>query len=527
MSRKKQHLPHTLDEYIKAIIKELEVVTAISGWRRGEVYDDFLEALYYTLRAEPDHERALAAHEPFPTPPEDEARAFGRLRHRYGKHWPEIHTQFAHAMGWVRMATAMGMIDVLGPVFEQWGAVNVDAGQFFTPPDVAELLVRIVADPMQSAVVLSPDGVPLAEGVGMMLAQSIEAAIAARPLAALMAFFGQAFRATASTHARLVDAAASLLELDRAFARRLDAVCAESVEAFMILTLGEAQGRRPDEGQRPLDHAVASLLDVMDPLGRNMRQLVTLSPSAQILHLWIWTLRMDDRARQHWLLGAIARIIGADADLAERLSQAITDAPELRHIAPGRWDLDVVSDGERHWLVEQVIFHAYAAFEPVGCYDPAAGACTLLLHMAKLLAEQGYRYAVDLGFIRFYGQEKDHRVWQMGASNVMLHGLNGHRLKISHARTVGAIQLLKRGRTALLDRLPADAGEEQIVETARLLCQVDLSIRAYQDGEARDQMLFIAPDRYQRALAEVRSALAGRRTNVVTLEPPALIEAAA
>jgi hypothetical protein len=44
-----------------------------------------------------------------------------------------------------------------------------------------------------------------------------------------MAFFGQAFRATASTHARLVDAAASLLELDRAFARRLDAVCAESV----------------------------------------------------------------------------------------------------------------------------------------------------------------------------------------------------------------------------------------------------------------------------------------------------------
>ncbi len=128
MSRKKQHLPHTLDEYIKAIIKELEVVTAISGWHHGEVYDDFLEALYYTLRAEPDHERALAAHEPFPTPTEDEARAFGRLRHRYGKHWPEVHTQFAHAMGWVRMATAMGMIDVLGPVFEQWGAVNVDAG---------------------------------------------------------------------------------------------------------------------------------------------------------------------------------------------------------------------------------------------------------------------------------------------------------------------------------------------------------------------------------------------------------------
>ena len=36
------------------------------------------------------------------------------------------------------------------------------------------------------AVVLSPDGVPLDEGVGTVLAQHIEAAIAARPMAALM-----------------------------------------------------------------------------------------------------------------------------------------------------------------------------------------------------------------------------------------------------------------------------------------------------------------------------------------------------
>lgn len=36
-----------------------------------------------------------------------------------------------------------------------------------------------------------------------------------------------------------------------------------------------------------------------------------------------------------------------------------------------------------------------------------------------------------------------------------------------------------------------------------------------------------SPDRYERALAEVHSALAGRRANVITLEPPALIEAAA
>ena len=526
MSRRKQHLPHTLDEHIKAVIKALEVVTAISGWRRGEVYDDFLAALYFTLRAEPDHERALAAHEPPPAPPEDEAQAFARFRHRYGRHWPEIHTQFAHAMCWVRMATTMGMIDVLGPVFEQWGAVNVDAGQFFTPPDVSKLLVRVVADPMP-AVVLSPDGVPLDEGVGTVLAQHIESAIAARPMAALMAFFGQAFRAADATHARLVDAAADLLELDRVFARRLDAVCAESVEAFMILTLGEAQGQRPEEGSVPLHHAVASLVDAQDPLGRELRQLVTLSPSAQILHLWVWALRIDDRSRQHWLLAAIARIIDADTDLAERLSITIADAPHLRRITSARWDLDAVSAPERRWMVEQVIYHAYAAFEPVSCYDPAAGACTLLLHMAELLAEQGYRYAIDLAFICFYGQEKDYRVWQMGASNVMLYGLNGHRLKIARARAVGAIQLLQRGRAALLDSMPPDAGEEQIAETARRFCQVDLSIHAYEDGEARDQKLTVTPDRDERALAEVRSVLAGRRAEPVTLEPAALIKAAA
>ena len=526
MSTKKQRLPHTLDEYIKAIIKELEVVTAISGWRRGEVFDDFLEALYYTLRAEPDHVRAQAAHEPAPAPPEEEARAFTRLRQRYGKHWEEVHTQFARAMGWVRMATAMGMIDVLGPVYERWGAVNVDAGQFFTPPDVSKLLVRVVADPMP-AVVLSTDGVPLDEGVGTVLAQHIEAAIAARPMAALMAFFGQAFRAASAAHARLVDAAATLLELDRAFARRLDAICAESVEAFMILTLGEAQGQRPDEGALPLHHAVAGFVDAWDALGRDLRQLVTLSPSAQILHLWIWALNTENPVRQHWLLAAIARIIEVDADLAERLSTAIADAPDLRRIAIARWDLDAVSEGERRWMVEQVIYHAYTAFQPVGCYDPAAGACTLLLHMAELLAQQGYRYAIDLGLISFFGQEKDYRVWMMGSANCMLHGLNGHRLKVARARAVGAIQLLQRGRAALLDGVPADAGEEQIAEIARMICQVDLSIRAYEDGDARDQKLTVTPDRYERALAEVRSVLAGRRTEPVILEPAALIKAAA
>ena len=295
----------------------------------------------------------------------------------------------------------------------------------------------------------------------------------------------------------------------------------------MILTLGEAQGQRPDEGALPLHHAVAGFVDARDVLGRDLRQLVTLSPSAQILHLWVWALHTEDPARQHWLLAAIARIIEVDADLAERLSTAIADAPDLRRIAIARWDLDAVSEGERRWMVEQVIYHAYTAFQPVGCYDPAAGACTLLLHMAELLAEQGYRYAIDLNFIRFFGQERDRRVWQMGASNMMLHGLNGHRLKIARARVVGAIQLLQRGRAALLNNLPADAGEEQIAETARLLCQVDLSIRAYEDGDPRNQALSIAPERYERALAEVRSVLAGQRAEAATLEPAALIKAAA
>jgi len=295
----------------------------------------------------------------------------------------------------------------------------------------------------------------------------------------------------------------------------------------MILTLGEAQGQRPDDGVLPLHHAVAGFVDAWDALGRDLRQLVTLSPSAQILHQWIWVLNTDAPARQHWLLAAIARIIDADADLAERLSTAIADAPDLRRIAIGRWNLDAVSEGERRWMVEQVMYHAYTAFEPVGCYDPAAGACTLLLHMAELLAEQGYRYAIDLGFIRFYGQEVDYRVWQMGASNIMLHGLNGHRLKVARARALGTIQLLQRGRAALLDGVPMDADEEQIAETARMLCQVDLSIRAYEDGDARDQVLSITPDRYVRALAEVRSVRAGRRAEPDTLEPVALIKAAA
>ena len=107
----------TVEGYARAIIKDLEVVVACSGWRAHEVFEDWLELVYFTLQRAPEHIRARAAHLPAPPDPPIIAQAFARARLRYGRHWHRVQTQFSRALALAQLAAQDGIIDVVGPIW--------------------------------------------------------------------------------------------------------------------------------------------------------------------------------------------------------------------------------------------------------------------------------------------------------------------------------------------------------------------------------------------------------------------------
>lgn len=123
------------------IIKHLEVLATSSG-SRWQIFDDFVELCYHTLRMLPRHAESVFSGGGLVVDDDEAAAVFARVYERYGA--AEAQTQFARAFSLVIQSERYH--DPFGTVFEEWELTSDDAGQFFTPEELCRLMARSVAE---------------------------------------------------------------------------------------------------------------------------------------------------------------------------------------------------------------------------------------------------------------------------------------------------------------------------------------------------------------------------------------------
>jgi hypothetical protein len=162
--KKRAGAPFERRDFPKEIIRRLEQITAISGRRNGQVYEDFLFLSEATLAALPEQVKAVGTTGDFGEDPPETAETFARIRGNYDSDWlgadrcERIWQYFAEAFGLLLEATAPGLWgqpnsldiagplsgpDILGYIYQTW--VNGGGGnaEIYTPWPVARLLAEL------------------------------------------------------------------------------------------------------------------------------------------------------------------------------------------------------------------------------------------------------------------------------------------------------------------------------------------------------------------------------------------------
>lgn len=144
MSKKQAELPSRPREVSTAIAREMRNIS-ICVSHPADVYRDWMEICYQTLRAIPRH-LASALETGNPAEDDDEARAcWERFRDKYkSEDFERFSRAFAMLMSgfdgfWGGDIEAA---EIVGYVYEELGA-NVHAGQFFTPSSIAKLMAEM------------------------------------------------------------------------------------------------------------------------------------------------------------------------------------------------------------------------------------------------------------------------------------------------------------------------------------------------------------------------------------------------
>ncbi|MGC4098947.1 MAG: N-6 DNA methylase [Nitrospira sp.] len=100
--------------------------------------------------------------------------------------------------------------------------------------------------------------------------------------------------------------------------------------------------------------------------------------------------------------------------------------------------------------------------EPLRIQDPACGSGVMLLSAAAEFP----RWAIDYGFVRFYGMGIDLTCARMATINMMLYGINGYSIKCALAMSNSEIQSLPTPYSGhyLKAKVAHEAGDEATVE---------------------------------------------------------------
>jgi hypothetical protein len=157
MSRKKKEMPMytAASDYSKNIIKCLEWISALSGFRPYQVFDDWLRMTEATLERLPAHLESAARTGQLAQDTPEAAEFFSQVHSRYKDRFDEAWELFGDAFGILLESTALGLNnsmwestimgpDVIGNAYMQYA--NTDPSwqaQYFTPWNVAVCMARI------------------------------------------------------------------------------------------------------------------------------------------------------------------------------------------------------------------------------------------------------------------------------------------------------------------------------------------------------------------------------------------------
>lgn len=116
------------------------------GWRRNDVFDDWLDSLDMVLQRLPQNVAGLVDNGRYPTDPQWMQTRWEQMAERYANLWEEVYTILAQCVG-IALNTAGDFTDAVGDVYMTFAYPNPNTGQYFTPYPVCQMMVQfMVAD---------------------------------------------------------------------------------------------------------------------------------------------------------------------------------------------------------------------------------------------------------------------------------------------------------------------------------------------------------------------------------------------
>jgi type I restriction-modification system DNA methylase subunit len=163
----------------------------------------------------------------------------------------------------------------------------------------------------------------------------------------------------------------------------------------------------------------------------------------------------------------------------DRIKAALQKCPEAQAMVLA----GALLDGERaeEWLYQHILPAVAPFVEPLTVCDCCCGSGVMLLAAAKMTP----RWALDWGFVQFYGQDLDYTCVQMARCNMMLYGLNGYGIRC--ALELSALQL-----QALPEPQKTAYAEAQAAQAAGDLERVDAIAVEIRSGSYTQASLFDA-----------------------------------
>ncbi len=151
----------------------------------------------------------------------------------------------------------------------------------------------------------------------------------------------------------------------------------------------------------------------------------------QVYMAWGWPSRSAGQYFTPWPIArAMAEMTGDGGQLVhDRLKAAIAQSPLAQAALVTAVALRLEGQEALDWYLQRVVPACIEHYEPVTVSDPAVGSGVMLLACASTYP----RWMIELGLVRFSGQDIDATCVRMCRINCMLYGLNSHALRVASA----------------------------------------------------------------------------------------------
>ena len=136
-----------LRDPVTTMIRELDHATALTGYGKAVIFEDWLDVVESSLTQLPAHLAHMRTDGTLLLPAQEPANVqaiFTRLAARYGSKWPQISRRFGVAFGMLLHAASESYNDWLGSLFMEWELGNVYVGQFFTPFEISLMMTKLL-----------------------------------------------------------------------------------------------------------------------------------------------------------------------------------------------------------------------------------------------------------------------------------------------------------------------------------------------------------------------------------------------